>query len=58
MSVSTYLGIGMATTSGRPVRVTKKENARTLTIPAEIVAAAGIELRDRYTVEAVDKVPR
>ena len=48
----------MATTSGRPVRVTKKENARPLTIPAEIVAAAGIELRDRYTVEAVDKVPR
>ena len=58
MSVSTYLGVGMATTSGRPVRVTKNGNARTLTIPTEIVAAAGIELGDRYTVEAVNKMPR
>ncbi len=37
-----------------PVRVTKNGNARTLTVPAEIVAAAGIELGDQYTVYALD----
>lgn len=37
-----------------PVRVSKNGNARTLTVPAEIVAEAGIELGDQYMVEAID----
>ena len=39
-----------------PVRVTKNGNARTLTIPTDIAARVGIELGDRYMVEAVDGV--
>jgi len=37
-----------------PVRVSKNGNARTLTVPAEICAAAQIELGDEYMVEVVD----
>lgn len=40
----------------RPVRVTRNGNARTLTVPAEIAAAVGIETGDHYTVEASDGV--
>ena len=37
-----------------PVRVSRNGNARTLTVPAEIVAAAEVELGDLYMVEVID----
>ncbi len=40
--------------AGGPVRVSRNGNARTLTVPAEIVAVAQIELGDEYMVEAID----
>lgn len=37
-----------------PVKVSRNGNARTLTVPAEIAAAAHIEPGDLFMVEAVD----
>jgi hypothetical protein len=37
-----------------PVRVRRKGNTRTLTVPAEIAKAAQIEVGDEYMVEAIN----
>ena len=44
----------MPTTAAGPVRVTRNGNSRTLTVPADIAAAAAIEPGDQFMVEAID----
>src|SRR5689334_4324814 len=45
--------VAEVSTPTRPVKVSRNGNARTLSIPAEIAAAAHIDVGDEFQVEAI-----